>query len=78
MPGETVPPSPEPDAAAGTGTGGSKDAAPPPPSESSAGTGGLGTVADQQGGSAQGDAPYDLSEDGPRDHEQPPQSPSGT
>lgn len=78
MPGETVPPSSEPDAAAGTGTGGAKDAAPPPAPAESAGTGGLGTVGDQQGSSAHGDAPYDLSDDGPRDPEQPPQSPSGT
>jgi hypothetical protein len=78
MPGETVPPSSEPDAAAGTGTGGVKDAAPPPSPEHSAGTGGLGTVADQQGGSAQGDAPYQLTDDGPGDPDQPPQSPSGT
>jgi hypothetical protein len=78
MPGETVQPSPEPDAAAATGTSGEKAAAAPPSPESSAGTGGIGTVDQQRGGSAQGDAPYDLSDDGPRDPEQPPQSPSGT
>lgn len=78
MPGETVSPSSDPDAGAATGTGGEKDAAPPPSPDESAGTGGLGTVDDQQGGSPSGDAPYDLSDDGPRDPEQPPQSPSGT
>jgi hypothetical protein len=78
MPGETVQPSPEPDAAAATGTSGDKDAAAPPSPESSAGTGGIGTADQQQGSSAHGDAPYDLSDDGPRDPEQPPQSPSGT
>ena len=78
MSGETVSPSPEPDAAAGTGTGGGKDGAPPPPPGSSAGTGGLGTASEQQGSSAQGGAPYSLTDDGPRDPEQPPQSPSGT
>ncbi len=75
---ETVSPSPEPDAAAATGPSGEKDAAPPPPASSSAGTGGLGTVDDQQGSSAHGGAPYDLGDDGPRDPDQPPQSPSGT
>ena len=78
MPAETVPPSPEPDAAAATGTSGEKDAAPPPSPEASAGTGGIGTAGEQQGSSASGDAPYDLSDDGPRDPDQPPQSPSGT
>jgi hypothetical protein len=78
MPGETVSPSPEPDAATATGTGHDKDAAPPPPPEQSAGTGGVGTASEQQGSSAHGDAPYQLTDDGPRDPEQPPQSPSGT
>ena len=79
MTGETVRPSPEPDSGAATGTSGDKAAAPPPPPEQSAGTGGLGTVDEQQGGGApSGDAPYDLSDDGPRDPDQPPRSPSGT
>ena len=78
MPAETVPPSPEPDAAAATGTSGDKQAAPPPSPGSSAGTGGIGTVDEQQGSSASGGAPYQLTDDGPGDPEQPPQSPSGT
>ena len=80
MPGETVQPSPEPDAAAATGTSGDKAAAPPPSPEVSAGTGGVGTAGEQQAGGAPppGDAPYDLSDSGPTDPEQPPQSPSGT
>ena len=62
---EVVPPSPEPDAGVGTGSGGgnSGGATPPPPPEQSAGTGGLGTQADQQGHSAREGAPYDLSGD---------------
>ncbi len=78
MPDETVPPSSEPDAAAATGTSGEKSAAPPPDPASSAGTGGIGTADEQQGSSAHGGAPYELTDDGPRDPEQPPQSPSGT
>lgn len=78
MPGETVPPSSEPDAAVATGTSGEKAAAPPPSPETSAGTGGIGTADQQQGAGAHGGAPYSLTDDGPRDPEQPPQSPSGT
>ena len=78
MPDETVPPSSQPDAAGATGTGTDKDAAAPPPADQEASTSGLGTVSSQQGHSASGDAPYDLSDDGPRDPDQPPQSPSGT
>lgn len=83
MPDETVPPSPEPEAATAAGTGADKPAAPPTPPEESAGTTGMGTASDQQGaGAPPGDAPYDLSDDDPRElgageGDQPPRSPSG-
>ncbi|MDP9496856.1 MAG: hypothetical protein M3P46_04220 [Actinomycetota bacterium] len=62
---EVVQPSPQPDAGVSTGTGGggSDGATPPPAPAESAGTGGLGTQAEQQGHSAHEGAPYDLSGD---------------
>ena len=73
---EVVPPSDEPDAAVATGSGDDTAGATPPEGASEmAGTGGLGTVADQQGGSAQGGAAYSLDGD---ENPTEPQSPSGT
>ena len=60
---EIVPPSSEPDAAVSTGSGRDAQAGtPPPPPEVSAGTGGIGTQAEQQGAGAPpaDGAPLDL------------------
>ena len=77
---EPVKPSSDPDAAVASGTGGDKAAAPPTPPERSAGTGGVGTQADQQaaGGPPPGNAPYDLSPEKPDPQDSEPTSPSGT
>ena len=72
---EIVPPSSEPQAAVSTGSGREPSGATPPPDpQQSAGTGGIGTQADQQGASAQGGAPYRLS----GDDDTEPRSDSGT
>ena len=74
---EVVPPSSEPDAAVATGSGHETGGAtPPPPPSESAGTGGVGTAADQQGDTAEGGAPYSL--DGGDANPTDPASPSGT
>jgi hypothetical protein len=73
---EVVPPSDEPNAAVATGSGHQPGGATPPRDSSEvAGTGGVGTVADQQGSSAQGGAAYSLDGD---ENPTQPQSPSGT
>ena len=73
---EVVPPSNEPDAAVAGGSGsGSGGATPPEDPAATAGTGGLGTVAGQQGSSAEGGAAYSLDGD---ENPTEPQSPSGT
>ena len=73
---EVVPPSSEPDAAVGTGSGHDSGGATPPPDPSeSAGTGGVGSVSDQQGSSAEGGAAYSLDGD---DNPTGQASPSGT
>lgn len=72
---EVVPPSSEPDANVSTGAGGDQSGAtPPPPPDESASTSGLGTADQQLGSAPPGDAPYDLTPDGPDDTK----SPSGT
>ncbi len=73
---EVVPPSDEPDAAVATGSGhdGGGTTPQPDPAEA-AGTGGIGTVADQQGSSAGGGAAYSLDGD---ENPTEPQSPSGS
>ena len=76
---EVVPPSSEPDAAVATGSGRDAGATPPPPPTESASTSGLGPQTEQQGSSAKGDAPYDLSGTGDStDDGTGAQSPSGT